>query len=248
MGGGQAALAQVDPLAPGPGDYTTVTGTAAFERHQTWVPLAHCDDEGEENCVRAKPYWSLVLHSTGIRYELAQMFAEGSAEAPESIELASTVIRPGSQLAITARVQLISRSYGVLTDVKAVNIVMDTRVRPPFYGWSCHSLELPRPIYVDVFLNMGEHRYSMRVLSAGDTPDQPLRTIASFHRVSLDIQGGVIRFSGATRRFVAELSIDKRDGRVRDLDSLLRVNRTILSGRAGLPLETLVRLACNPTR
>lgn len=103
--------------------YQTVRGVVSFERHSTLIPLSYCEGE---TCAGAQPYWAVVIHSDEAEFEINRMYAKGSAEAPESIQLESVVVRPGTQLELEARVSPMTRSRSVITDLRKVNVCMDT--------------------------------------------------------------------------------------------------------------------------
>lgn len=101
-----------------------VIGKVSFEKRQTIIPLVICE---AEPCLRSEPYWVLILEQDEKRFELGAIFAKGSDNAPESIELLGVLIRPGARIQLEGWVSLLSEKYAVITHPKRVSVLMDAQ-------------------------------------------------------------------------------------------------------------------------
>lgn len=245
-----AQIASADGQSSETGNYTSVSGTARFERRHTVTPL-FCSFDG---CIKPKTYWSLVVQAGGARYEFDKEYAEGQETAPESIQVGAVVVRPGTHLVVVAHVEVVSREYAILSDVQSVRVDMDERAEfsslegAPFFGWTCRSVGEPRPVYVDVEQISRGGDYSMRVMSETGDGETSLRTIAAFGHVSLLVTEAAINFAGTTQQIHGELDIDQRGGRLNNLDSVLRLSGQVHATDVNAPIETSVKLVCDRTR
>jgi hypothetical protein len=251
--------------ADGP-TFSTVAGIARFERHNTLTPQL-CNEDG---CIKPQPYWSLVLAAGGTRYELNRPFDVGREDAPESIELNSVVIRPGTRVQLQAHVDVINRSYSILSNVRSVRVAMDMRDGPfellerdldldlreiegsPFFGWTCRSTSESRPVYVDVVQVARGSSYAMRIVTESGSDEPGFHTLAAFDRVALTMNSQKIGFTGDSRGLHAELDIDQSNGRIGPLDSTLRLSgepvHTGISLPVEVPVSRSVQLICDRTR
>jgi hypothetical protein len=237
------SIARADDQGLQVGQYSTITGNAVFEQHHTLLPLAICDDG--QACAQTRSYWMLVIQSGHSRYEINQPFGKGSEVAPDSFVLNEIVVRQGSRLRMDAKVDVVSRDYAILSDVRNVNVIMD--MATPFFGWTCKSVGESAPIYVDIAQIEHNGNYSMRILSAAGSEDHTVQTVAAFKDVQLSMSDEAIDFAASTQRVVAELAIDQRGGRVSNLDSVLKISNTMTRADQ-VSLETTVHLSCNRTR
>jgi hypothetical protein len=245
-----ASVASADELSLQTPHYSKISGVAHFERHHTVIPLTYCN---AVDCIRAKPYWAMVVQAGSSRYELNQVFNEGSERAPEAVRVGSVVIRPGSRVVVQGHVDVITRDYAVISDIQKIDVVMDEELRSqeagaPFFGWTCHSIGETHPVYVDVTQVSRNGGYAMKILSDTGTEQEGLRTVANFGEVRLSMTDESIAFEGSTHRVSAQLAIDQRAGRINDLDSMLHMTNEFQTIDREFPVHTTVRLACNRTR
>lgn len=243
-----SSVASADEQSFRPGEYESIQGVASFERRSTVVSLDYCEGD---SCVTPKVYWALMIQSGHSKYQLNQIFAEGSVDAPEHVELGSVIIRPGTHLSLEARVDVVTRDYVILSSPRKINFIMDLTELPSrqdFYGWTCHSLGEAKPLYVDIIQISREGEYTMRIQSVGETDQDPAQTLAEFDQVKFVRTDDVVNFAGSAHRINAELVIDYRGGKFNDFESSLMVTHSLLANRGRLPVETTMRLACNPTR
>ncbi|MGK5082387.1 hypothetical protein WDW37_03700 [Bdellovibrionota bacterium FG-1] len=232
------------------GEYIQIRGTASFEARQTVIPLVYCDDDAKDNafvCPHTQTYWALNIESGGVHYEVDQVFAKGSMAAPQFVELQSVMVRSGARLLVEGRVNALSRGYGILSDLRKVELVMDQPMgltrksfggaeSLSFYGWTCHSLGAAHPLYVDVIQVSRKGGYEMRIQGWDSQFPGTVSMLAIFEGVQLANRTGILQFQGLASGSIAVLAIDERGGRINDLDSTLYFN------------DQVSRLVCSLTR
>jgi hypothetical protein len=239
----------------------TVSGTSSFVRRSTLIPQ-YCPGEPAQNtgangCLKSRPYWALAIDARGMRYELDQVFAEGSESEPEAIEVGGVSVRSGVRISVTASVSRVSRGFAMLSDVREVVILdrgaldaMAVSRGSPFYGWTCKSVGESQPVYVDIFSTSREGGFAMTVQSIGLGESEP-RTVASFEDVEFEMSGSLVRFIGSDRKLQVDLQIDSEEGAIGERESLLKVT-TRAPSREGVgidsPVESSVPLVCGRTR
>ncbi|MEK6706980.1 MAG: hypothetical protein AABZ06_14475 [Bdellovibrionota bacterium] len=99
----------------------TVIGKVTFEKRTTIVPLSIC--EQGQICPKPQIYWSVMVHSNGVRYEIDEVFGLGNFKAPEYVELTGVVIKPGCQVALVGRVEPITKDYVIVSDIKQAMVL-----------------------------------------------------------------------------------------------------------------------------
>ena len=109
-----------------------VKGKVSFERRATIVPLGDVQGGQEsqmmcENaiCAKSEPYWVLVILQDKVKYELQEMFNLGSESPPESVLVSGAIIRPGTQITLEGRIQLIAPGYATIRDIRRIDVEMD---------------------------------------------------------------------------------------------------------------------------
>jgi hypothetical protein len=121
-----------------------VRGKAIFEQRKTVVPMIVC--EGED-CPKPKPYWVLVVKRDNIKYELDRVFALGSLEAPDAVDIVGVSVPDGSDVVLEGSVRLVGKSYGIISDVQRVAVLGEPRI-----VWTCESVTNEQPaLRVDIF-------------------------------------------------------------------------------------------------
>lgn len=101
-----------------------VTGQATLESRATLVPYALC--EQKDGCPQSEPYWVLVVKDDAVTYELDERFGQGSREAPASVELVGTQIRPGATVMIEGRFRPVSNDYVYVDEVTRAGVLKET--------------------------------------------------------------------------------------------------------------------------
>lgn len=146
--------------------YQQVVGIAQFEKHQTIVALPLC---GELPCQQSEAYWTLVLKSKRVRYEINVPFEEGRTIAPEFIEMDGAKIHLGSKVQIAGKIQFLSRDYAIVSEVKDLKIVADSSaenlsILPIMRGWNCQSDGIfGAKVFTDVFFDPGQSGGDYRI-------------------------------------------------------------------------------------
>lgn len=106
---------------PGQGEWDVVTGEVVFEARSTIVPMVVCKP-GEE-CPKSVPYWVVVLTRDGVKHEIAQPFAKGQKQIPESVEVSGVVVRPGTRLLVEGLIRAISPRYAIIAEISRVDVL-----------------------------------------------------------------------------------------------------------------------------
>lgn len=109
---------------PIPGLWDVIRGKVSFQRRQTVVPLSLCK-EGER-CPRSKPYWTIIVAAGNGLFELDETFALGKEVPPQSLQVAGLSVRAGVQVILEAKVDAIADDYGMISEIKSLEIVSDT--------------------------------------------------------------------------------------------------------------------------
>jgi len=99
-----------------------VRGTVWFEKRYTRVPEAMC--EGTP-CQKSQGYWTLVIYSDEVKYILKEMYAIGSLMAPDSVDIAGVVLRPGSSVQVDALMIRNSPDLFFLLGITSIELLMD---------------------------------------------------------------------------------------------------------------------------
>jgi len=214
----------------------TLHGKVAFEQRYTVVQLEFCSKK--ESCPVSEPYWTLVLTADDQhRYELNPMFAKGAMTPPESVEIDSVIVRPGSVLELEAEVSPLTDDYSLIYRIFKLQLAMDRAENAesraiPFYGWACDAVGTAEDVRVSVVFEAGA--YTIRVVSADADRE--------FAEAKLELKsGGSLLYVGSDGGELAELSIAA--------ESATPVAGTRRSGRLQLAGASYVMdLSCYPTR
>ncbi|MDR3606879.1 MAG: hypothetical protein P4M08_05795 [Oligoflexia bacterium] len=106
---------------------TTLSGQATFQRHASLYPMV-CY-VGENKCERPsnqpRYYWSLVVISNGVNYELDQPLSAGNDDgrAPNEFQVGDVVIYPGERIQLTGEIQNVSSDYGIISKIVSVSVL-----------------------------------------------------------------------------------------------------------------------------
>src|ERR1700745_1167139 len=122
------------------GDSASVQGVVHFEKRFTFVPYDYC--QGLRPCPQSQPYWSAVIQSPTAKFEIDQVYNEGQPRAPESLNIAGHVVRPGAVLRLQATIEYASPDYYIVGNVHDVNLVMSYVNNIDIYSfpnWSCRG-------------------------------------------------------------------------------------------------------------
>lgn len=222
-------------------DYSRVQGKVSFEKRSTIVPLndpmSICSDN--QPCVKPRPYWTVVVSSRKSRFELDQTFALGSERAPEAIEVSGLVIRQGSQVAVEGRVQHVTPNYAIVSDVRSVELVLDSRLRPAVASirpsidstapvdssWMCRSeigLEAEFQTHVWFESVRGVEQFKMAILSRSD---EGLKELARINDLGFSSERNNLIYKGATGGISAELAIHQFEEAFFDLPGVLKLTK-----------------------
>jgi hypothetical protein len=212
-----------------------IQGKVAFEQRYTVVRMEASVES--RPCPKSEPYWTMVVTSPDRhKYEFNQPFSMGSLTAPESIEIDSVILRPGSVLQLEAWVDPINAEYSLIRKILKLQLTMDVFASPalandepsvPSYGWVCESADKS----VLVVALLGSTGYGLRV----ETVDRA----AEFPGAQLEQTEYELRYLGTSGDDMAELSIDFR-GESQEGLGARRPGRLVYG-------ETLA-LSCYPTR
>lgn len=107
------------------------SGQVDFERRSTVVPMDGvgamyvCGGDSGLPCETSKPYWVVVIHDRYVDYEIAKIYNMGEKSAPEDVEIAGVVVRPGTQIEVEAVVEPIFSDYVIVREVTRAGIRMD---------------------------------------------------------------------------------------------------------------------------
>lgn len=221
-----------------------VTGEVSFERRATIVPFRLCESEP---CARSTVYWSVIVHSQGVDYELDQTFNSGEENPPEAIELQGVVLRPGTRVAMDGKVELVARGYAILMDLKKVDIVMDYVL---LGGWNCSTPDLvgTTKLWVDVwFQNEIQSGPTHQMRISGE--QNRVRSVwARLGASQLKDDEKFLAYKGVSLSLSAELEIHKRSKKAGKFQAKL-VLQDLTSDEANqAPLTSVYRLECSPMR
>lgn len=103
-------------------ELTTLSGQVTFERHATLIPMICELGSACPSRARSKAYWSLVVNSGGVRYELAQPVSFEALRAPEGFELDGVYIHDGDEITLLGIVETFTNDYGVISEVESVSV------------------------------------------------------------------------------------------------------------------------------
>jgi hypothetical protein len=155
----------------------TVQGSAHFEMHHTLIPLICTPELG---CAKSQPYWTVVINSGGIDYELDAQFELGNGNAPSSLTVLGVKVLPGSLISVEGSVEYTGDHYVLLNEVRRIGLVRSDYQQPIFayfMNWSCRGqLDDKTQILAEIW-HAGtdldqESRYRVRVSGSkyrGDT-------------------------------------------------------------------------------
>lgn len=248
----------VDPLSTE--DTATVEGSVHFERRSTVVPFAVCESR---ECPKSQTYWSMVINSQGLKYELDEIFALGKEKAPESIEVSGLVIRPGSRVAVQGTVSYINNNYGIVSNVKTIAVIMDTRragkglireqdteTSRSIQGWTCFGKDKAsgRRVYSQVWHEYdlgGAGSYHLQVVVGNDLDSTLLASISGLQPM---LVRNKVSFRGMTKTLIAELVIDETDKVLLDFPAEIRLKQVVQESGARMPIEATVPMTCSRTR
>jgi hypothetical protein len=240
-----AAVAHAAGPSPG-----SITGNAAFEKRSTVVPMALCEGE---RCPKPEPYWVLVLREGKTRYELSTVFDRGSDTAPESIEVAGIIIRPGSRLFLEGMMHYLTRDYAIITNVHRVSVVMDlvTQVadalpalrNEAYPVWLCPSADGTGRIRAEVWNSgrvPGEADYVIRLLASG--PDGR-NFVSELGDTQVRVFRRSLTFYASAQDSNVELTLDQSIQLFHDVPARLNF-RKVVPGPTYLPIEVDLDLVC----
>ena len=238
-------------------ELSQVIGKVRFEPRTTIVPMQVCE---MEPCPKPEPYWAVVVRGPDRNYEISNTFALGSNRAPETVEIADVVIRPGSNLVFEGRVRPIGDGWAILSDITKVSYLMDAQGQAvesedgvPVYGWSCHgeAETLPR-IYADVLYQgdvAGEPSYRLRVQASSERDSSDLRPVIVIDDSRAEQNGSGLVYAGTSAMASAQLTVQWDGVATRDLRSELRVMPSSRRrGTVRTPVETVTSMLCSRSR
>lgn len=231
--------------------FSRVQGKVLLEKRTTIVPLV----DGVEATAICRPvapcshpstYWSFVVLDGMTKYELVHPFASGQANRPEFVEINGVAIRPGSEVEVEGTVEVLSPTYGVISEVTNIRLVRGFQMNLPqdmgtsaFWkldqsGWECHGPDAA---------------VSARIWYGKNSPneDEAFHFSISMNQAFADIgrvqikrtQGSVI-YSAQALAAEAVLMIQHDTQRIRDFPSILMLSR-------GFPFTGNLQMACSPS-
>lgn len=247
-----------------------IQGAASFEMRSTVVPMTVCT-EGMV-CPRSQVYWTLVVHSGQVKYEIARPFAYGSTVQPESLEVSGVRIRPGLWISLEGVVYSLMPNYNVVSDVRNITVVpdqwglelplgedaekmdslppSDSVWSPETEGWNCENRLGESTVIAQVWYGKtgaNQEGYHLQVRGR-PSPTAPIQDLAKLDQVQIRTSPNTVVFAGATREMRAMLAIRQTQASFTDFPSLLKIQRVEnVSGRPSVS-QNDQGLVCRPAR
>lgn len=232
----------------------TVQGNAHFELHHTLIPLVCTPIQG---CAKSQPYWTVVVTSDGIDYELDAQFDLGSADAPLSVDLLGVTVRSGALITVEGNVEYSNDHYALLDQVRRVGLVRPEGYSAPisanFMNWSCRGqLDDSTQVLAEVW-SAGSNiddadRYRVRVSGSENRGDSrrffDIGYIDDAHASRAEDQ---IIYDGKSLDVSFTVAI-RSTGVSHDVPGTLKLNvvRPVLN--QNIPMDEQVAILCNRTR
>ena len=265
FGASQAFASDTPAASPDTETTKIVEGSAHFEEHHTIIPLFCTQQQG---CAKSRPYWTLIVNSSGVNYELDAQFALGSEVAPETVTVSGVVVRSGALISLEGTVEYTGDHYVLLTQARNVGILRSeasgkgvepaiTPVMAPimanFLNWSCRGqLDDNTQIIAQVWSSgtdtKEEGSYHVRVSgSENQGQSRQFFNIGYVDDAHVSRDTGQLIYDGKNSDVSLTLSIQD-SGVVRDAPGTLNMTVVRSASNQDLPADEQVNILCNLTR
>jgi hypothetical protein len=253
----QAIASDTSVTPPNTETTKTIQGSARFEEHHTIIPLFCTQQQG---CAKSRPYWALVVNSSGVNYELDAQFDLGSNTVPQSITVNGVVVNSGALISLEGTVEYSGDHYVILNGLRSVGIVRSdlsndgaVPIVANFINWSCHGqLDEQTQVMAEIWFAGStateENRYHVRVSgSQNDGKSHQSFNIGYVEDAQVSRDTGQLVYDGKNSDISFRVSIQSSDVNHDAPGTLnLTVERPILNQT--VPMDEQVDIVCNRTR
>lgn len=251
----------------------TVQGNAHFEQHHTIIPLICTREEG---CAKSQPYWTLVVNSAGVDYEVDAQFDLGSETAPKAVTVLGVVVPSGAMVSLEGSVEYTGDHYVLLNELRDVGVIrtniseslpessteslngalIDSASQPVianFMNWSCRGqLDEKTQIMAQIWFAGSEpdqeNRYRVRVSgSQMQGSSRQLFNIGYVDDAHVSRGTDQLVYDGKNNDVSFRVSI-QNSGVIRDVPAVLNLSMVKSVFNQNLSIEEQVNLLCNRTR
>jgi hypothetical protein len=230
-----------------------VQGDAHFEMHHTLIPLVCTLEQG---CAKSQPYWTVVINSGGVDYELDAQFDLGSADAPTSLTVMGVTVRPGALISVEGSVEYSGDHYVLLNEVRNIGLVRSDYAQGTlanFINWSCRGqLDDKTQVLAEIWFAGTdldqENRYRVRVSGSQDRGDtRQLFDIGYVDDAHVDRSADQTIYDGKSSTASFTVAIENAVV-THDVPGTLKLSvmRTVLN--QSVPMDEQINILCNRTR
>lgn len=246
-----------------------IQGNAHFEQHHTIIPLVCTRDQG---CAKSQPYWTLVVNSAGVDYEVDAQFDLGRATAPTAVTVLGVTVPAGAVVSLEGAVEYSGDHYVLLNELRNIGVVRSSSsemtdefsaenlVEPAsqpiianFMNWNCRGqldgkTELLAQIWFAGSETDQENRYRVRVSgSQVQGSSRQLFNIGTVDDAHVSRGTEQLVYDGKNSEASFRVSI-QNSGVTRDVPGTLYLSVVKSVFNQNLPIEEQVNLLCNRTR
>ncbi len=90
----------------------TIRGTVEFVQRKGVAPVT----------MATMNYWSVVVHGSGMDYELPTVLGIDDGARPELASIQGTRVRPGDQVTIDGSVNRIKKDFGLVSNIRHIEV------------------------------------------------------------------------------------------------------------------------------